>query len=323
MFCPNCSKEIPNGSAFCTECGATINLVQPITTGLTDQKKDAAAIKGKSKKPLIFIISGAAAAVMIAVVLILVLSSGGPGDKIVKAFEKTFSEDSLMFELTDDDRRTYTGYAKGKDKDFKLVIRDGSETLLYESKELTTSSYRYDDDYGEYRTHSRYYDEDSELYRFISGIAARDTEKMMDAFLVSEGEPICENPKDALSILKKLLNDTEADYIKSYSAGDDSFAYSIDMIKLYEAAKEKGLKINEDFDDKIEKEFDSDLERDRRYIYKFTVSIDNGYISRLSLKESFYTNGEIRDEGNVNIKIKKINEVKDKVFDADYSDYDY
>lgn len=45
MFCPNCGKQIPDGSRFCPECGATLNAaggnVPPVSSGTTPSSYDS------------------------------------------------------------------------------------------------------------------------------------------------------------------------------------------------------------------------------------------------------------------------------------------
>ena len=68
MFCTNCGSQIPDGSAFCPECGAKLTAPASYAAAPVRTKK------GMSRGALIGIIAAAVAVIAAAVILILVLN---------------------------------------------------------------------------------------------------------------------------------------------------------------------------------------------------------------------------------------------------------
>ncbi|PKM72822.1 MAG: hypothetical protein CVU91_07285 [Firmicutes bacterium HGW-Firmicutes-16] len=68
MFCQNCGKQIPEGSTFCTECGASlVATVQPMQFSTPP-----IAAKPKKKKTALWIILG-----IVALIIIIAIATGG------------------------------------------------------------------------------------------------------------------------------------------------------------------------------------------------------------------------------------------------------
>ena len=67
MFCTSCGKNIPDGSVFCPECGASLGAAPAAPVA-------AVAKKGLNKKTII-IIAAVALALIVGLILILVLTS--------------------------------------------------------------------------------------------------------------------------------------------------------------------------------------------------------------------------------------------------------
>lgn len=105
MICPVCNKEIPDGSAFCTECGATINAAEPTAAPAEAMPEEAApaeaapaaemsaeaapvaeayaptAVAVKKKvNPVAWVAIGVA---VIGIIVALVLILGGSSDPVV------------------------------------------------------------------------------------------------------------------------------------------------------------------------------------------------------------------------------------------------
>ena len=82
MFCSNCGKQIPDGSAFCPECGTKLTApvtqaapTAPVTQAAPTAPASYAAApvktkKGMSKGALIGIIAAAVAVIAAAVILL-------------------------------------------------------------------------------------------------------------------------------------------------------------------------------------------------------------------------------------------------------------
>ncbi len=64
MFCKNCGKEIPNGSTFCTECGASQSV------GHSSQFNQTPIAQSKKKKPGCLIAAGVVAAIILLAAII-------------------------------------------------------------------------------------------------------------------------------------------------------------------------------------------------------------------------------------------------------------
>lgn len=115
MFCPNCGKEITDGSKFCPSCGSVINedntvhqdasVPPPVQNASANDLPPAQEVLSKSKKSKKKTI-GIVVAIVAVIIVIALLSSGGSTEDIVKdgtfdgypemtvgeAFEGFFSE---------------------------------------------------------------------------------------------------------------------------------------------------------------------------------------------------------------------------------------
>ena len=84
MFCKKCGSQIPDGSTFCSECGAATDAV-PVESTANERSINAFVAKlAANKKRLTGIIAVGAAALVIAIVLIAVLAGGNGWEKVLK-----------------------------------------------------------------------------------------------------------------------------------------------------------------------------------------------------------------------------------------------
>ena len=84
MFCKKCGSQIPDGSTFCSECGAATDAV-PVESTANERSINAFVAKlTANKKRLTGIIAVGAAALVIAIVLIAVLAGGNGWEKVLK-----------------------------------------------------------------------------------------------------------------------------------------------------------------------------------------------------------------------------------------------
>ena len=184
MFCFNCGKQIPDGSAFCPECGTKLTApvtqaapTAPVTQAAPTAPASYAAApvktkKGMSKGALIGIIAAAVAVIAAAVILILML--GSPKHKLVgtwttedESFKITFKSNGkgsfdeggdsadfkwsigknkkLVIDFEDDDKETYKYDKDAKDGDEECWYLDGKKLYLFGDK-LTKDSGKKDSD---------------------------------------------------------------------------------------------------------------------------------------------------------------------------------
>lgn len=158
MFCPQCGKQLPDGTKFCGGCGAPLNAsnpsaapvnpmpVNPIPTAAPAAKENPAdKIKDAAKKiPTKYLKIGAIAlaAVVVLIVVISLLSGGSSAPEYVmylKDNQVNFNDYSKKapFEVTSklmDDAETYTLVGNNYRIADTIYVTEDGETLFYLDK---------------------------------------------------------------------------------------------------------------------------------------------------------------------------------------------
>ncbi|MBR1421883.1 MAG: hypothetical protein IJ571_00365 [Ruminococcus sp.] len=316
MFCPKCGSQVAEGSFFCGVCGARFD-VQPQNNYYQPQQNSslqpsgvqntvsntAASIKKLDRKKLVIVCCAALCVIAVLFVLFKFVF-GGPGDKVFGAIDKTIKADNLEFELIYDHNDKLKGKVMGKDDDFKVLVTEGRNYLLYEDGTFTENGRE---------------ENNSELLDFMEGIATRDPEKAVEGSSRIKKEikkEFVKNYKDLIPTARKLLNDTNANYMKSYKKSGDTYKFEIDLFKLYKAAKSDGIQFSGSFK-RMMNEIDDDLDS---LIFKLEVTLDGGYIKTakgtVTIKD-----GDYKDSESMTLKIKNIGKVDEDDFEIDPDDY--
>ncbi len=311
MFCPKCGSQVADGSIFCGVCGAAfdsyyqprqVQYKQPAAAPAASASS-AAAVKRPDRKKLI-IICCAAVCVLAVLFVLFRLVFGGPGDKVFSAIDKTIKAESFEFDLIYDHNDRLNGMVMGKDDDFKVLVTEDRNYLLYEDGTFTENGRE---------------EHDSDLLDFMDSLATRDPEKAVDGNSEIKKEikkEFVKNYKELIPTARKLLNDTGANYMKSYKKSGSTYKFEIDLFKLYKAAKKEGIQFSSRFKSMMN-EIDDDLDS---ITFKLEVTIDGGYIKTakgtLTIKD-----GDYKDSESMTLKVKNIGKVDEDDFDIDPDDY--
>lgn len=117
MFCANCGAENPEGSVFCSSCGANVYGPAAAAAEVQQPAQGGTAVK-KSNKKLITVVVGAVLLLALVILLVSVMGGSGGGasglkkSDIVGQWYKEDSETSRkVFSFTDDGRLLIRGEA--------------------------------------------------------------------------------------------------------------------------------------------------------------------------------------------------------------------
>ena len=129
MFCNECGKQMPDGTRFCTNCGAVMENEIPVPVGTVQTSR-----KGMPGWVIALIIAGAGTFTLVgSIVMVMLLTSGAlyvpnPSTPVVEVedeFEDEFEEDEYEYEEEEEEDYSYNN------QDY--VLPQSSSTYITES----------------------------------------------------------------------------------------------------------------------------------------------------------------------------------------------
>lgn len=127
MFCGKCGAQNPDGSAFCSECGAPLTADAPVTPA----GGAAAAAPGTADKHKLIGIAAAGVAALVVIIIIIALCSGRSAKSAAKSFmEAVFDGDGeeIVDLLPGDVIKAYADRMGVKTKDAKETLEETYDT---------------------------------------------------------------------------------------------------------------------------------------------------------------------------------------------------
>ena len=230
MFCPNCGKQLPDGSRFCGFCGKSVNAAaQPDPSGAkvnTERQAPPGAAPGKAaekkKFPLKIVIIAAAAVVVIVIAAVIL---------IPLLLGKSKSADNAYVYLSDGSYELVTNLKKGTSVEISSSkFSDISSNLVKFSSDGTYVYYYTKYDYDTYTgtlcraQYSKLKENSSKNDKYIETIASN---AGLGFSMLSDDSIVYRTSDDALYYYSGEGTVCIAKEISGYSVSDDIIIYYV------------------------------------------------------------------------------------------------